>query len=232
MRWKVGDPILAFSFRKIDSFEQDLMTEPFPSGRPSGPPPPRRPGHASPDGIRPGRRGGDRRRLLRPVDGAPPRGSRLKPVVLEAREIGFGGSGRNGGQVIPGLKHDPDELVQMFGSERGERLAAFGAGTADAVFDLIAKHRMDVPHIRTAGSRAPIPPRACPWRNAGPSNGRAAARPCACSTRPRPTGCSAPSATAAAGSTGGPARCSRSPTPAAWPGRRSRPARRSIPTPP
>ncbi|SFV11916.1 Glycine/D-amino acid oxidase [Methylobacterium sp. 174MFSha1.1] len=73
----------------------------------------------------------------------------LKPVVLEAREIGFGGSGRNGGQVIPGLKHDPDELVQLFGPERGERLAAFGAGTADAVFDLIAKHRMDVPHTRT-----------------------------------------------------------------------------------
>ncbi|TNC07825.1 FAD-binding oxidoreductase [Methylobacterium terricola] len=73
----------------------------------------------------------------------------LRPVVLEAREIGFGGSGRNGGQVIPGLKHDPDELVRMFGPERGERLAAFGAGTADAVFDLIAKHRMDVPHTRT-----------------------------------------------------------------------------------
>jgi glycine/D-amino acid oxidase-like deaminating enzyme len=73
----------------------------------------------------------------------------LRPVVLEAREIGFGGSGRNGGQVIPGLKHDPDELVQMFGAERGERLAAFGAGTADAVFDLIARHRMEVPHTRT-----------------------------------------------------------------------------------
>ena len=26
----------------------------------------------------------------------------IRPVVLEAREVGFGGSGRNGGQVIPG----------------------------------------------------------------------------------------------------------------------------------
>jgi glycine/D-amino acid oxidase-like deaminating enzyme len=33
-------------------------------------------------------------------------------VVLEAREAGWGESGRNGGQVIPGLKHDPDELVE------------------------------------------------------------------------------------------------------------------------
>ncbi|GJE00702.1 NAD(P)/FAD-dependent oxidoreductase [Methylobacterium isbiliense] len=73
----------------------------------------------------------------------------LRPVVLEAREIGFGGSGRNGGQVIPGLKYDPDDLVQRFGPERGERLVAFAGGTADAVFDLIDRHRMDVPHTRT-----------------------------------------------------------------------------------
>ena len=34
----------------------------------------------------------------------------VRTVVLEAEEPGFGGSGRNGGQVIPGLKYDPDEL--------------------------------------------------------------------------------------------------------------------------
>ncbi|WP_298965939.1 FAD-binding oxidoreductase [uncultured Methylobacterium sp.] len=73
----------------------------------------------------------------------------VRPVLLEAREIGFGGSGRNGGQVIPGLKYDPDELVEKFGPERGERLAAFGAGTVDTVFDLIERHRMDVPRTRT-----------------------------------------------------------------------------------
>ncbi|GJD50324.1 Gamma-glutamylputrescine oxidoreductase [Methylobacterium crusticola] len=73
----------------------------------------------------------------------------LRPVLLEAREIGFGGSGRNGGQVIPGLKHDPDELVARLGPERGERLAAFAGGCADTVFDLIARHRMAVPHVRT-----------------------------------------------------------------------------------
>lgn len=72
----------------------------------------------------------------------------FKPIVLEAQEIGFGGSGRNGGQVIPGLKYDPDELVAKFGRERGERLAAFGGSTADAVFSLIDKYAMDVPHVR------------------------------------------------------------------------------------
>jgi glycine/D-amino acid oxidase-like deaminating enzyme len=69
-------------------------------------------------------------------------------VVLEAREIGFGGSGRNGGQVIPGLKYDPDDLIRMYGAEHGEKLIRFVGATADMVFDLIATHHMDVPHTR------------------------------------------------------------------------------------
>jgi glycine/D-amino acid oxidase-like deaminating enzyme len=68
--------------------------------------------------------------------------------VLEAQEPGWGASGRNGGQVIPGLKYDPDELERLFPGEAGERLVRFAGGTADAVFGLIAKHRMDVPHVR------------------------------------------------------------------------------------
>ena len=71
----------------------------------------------------------------------------VSTVVLEAHEPGWGGSGRNGGQVIPGLKYDPDELVAKF-PERGEALAAFAGGTADAVFDLIDRHKMAVPHVR------------------------------------------------------------------------------------
>lgn len=69
-------------------------------------------------------------------------------VVLEAREPGWGGSGRNGGQVIPGIKYDPGEIVAKFGPEAGEALARFVGGTADLVFDLIARHGMDVPHTR------------------------------------------------------------------------------------
>jgi len=74
------------------------------------------------------------------------RGTRV--VVLEAREVGWGGSGRNGGQVIPGLKYDPDELETKFGTERGRRLVEFVGQSADVVFDLIDKHRMDVPRQR------------------------------------------------------------------------------------
>src|SRR5258708_39104450 len=72
----------------------------------------------------------------------------LGTIVLEAHEPGWGGSGRNGGQVIPGLKYDPTELEEMFGAERGRRLIDFAGRTADVVFNLIEKHRMDVPRQR------------------------------------------------------------------------------------
>ena len=82
----------------------------------------------------------------------------VRVVVLEARDIGFGGSGRNGGQVIPGMKFDPSELMTMFGREKGQRLVDFAAGTVDAVFNLIDKHKMDVPQVRRGwvqGSHTP-----------------------------------------------------------------------------
>src|SRR6202158_4222660 len=64
-------------------------------------------------------------------------------IVLEAGEPGWGASGRNGGQVIPGLKSDPDELVAMFGAEAGEHLVRVAGGAPDTVFDLIARHGID-----------------------------------------------------------------------------------------
>jgi len=64
-------------------------------------------------------------------------------VVLETGEPGWGASGRNGGQVIPGLKFDPDELVAMFGPKAGEHLVEVAGGAADTVFDLIARHGID-----------------------------------------------------------------------------------------
>ena len=72
----------------------------------------------------------------------------ISVALFEAREIGFGASGRNGGQVIPGLKYDPDDLLKKFGNERGARLIDFAGKTADSVFDLINTHKMDVPHVR------------------------------------------------------------------------------------
>ena len=60
-------------------------------------------------------------------------------VVLEAREPGWGASGRNAGMVIAGLKHDPDDLGAMLGPEMGARLVAISAGAPDLVFDLVER---------------------------------------------------------------------------------------------
>lgn len=63
-----------------------------------------------------------------------------KPVVLEARHLGFGASGRNGGQVIPGLKHDPEDLLATYGAQNGPEMVKFVGGVADEVFNLIERY--------------------------------------------------------------------------------------------
>jgi len=71
-------------------------------------------------------------------------------VVLDAAEPGWGGSGRNGGQVIPGLKHEPDELEHKFGPETGRRMWQISGGAADFVFELIARHKISC-HAQACG---------------------------------------------------------------------------------
>jgi glycine/D-amino acid oxidase-like deaminating enzyme len=69
-------------------------------------------------------------------------------ALLEAEAIGYGASGRNGGQVIPGLKLDPEELLHLYGRELGEPLVKFVGSTADEVFDLIAQYRIECDPVR------------------------------------------------------------------------------------
>jgi glycine/D-amino acid oxidase-like deaminating enzyme len=68
----------------------------------------------------------------------------LSVQIIEAGDIGAGASGVNGGQVIPGLKQDPETLQALFGEAAGKRLTRFSAATADVVFDLIAREGLDV----------------------------------------------------------------------------------------
>src|ERR1700689_3233275 len=60
-------------------------------------------------------------------------------VVLDAAELGEGGSGLNGGQVIPGVKHDPDTLEALFGAKAGARLIGTAAAAPEVVFALIER---------------------------------------------------------------------------------------------
>ena len=62
----------------------------------------------------------------------------VDPIVLEAHEPGWAASGRNGGQVNPGLKHDPDAVEARFGAD----MVTFSGGAPDFVFDLIRRHQI------------------------------------------------------------------------------------------
>lgn len=74
--------------------------------------------------------------------------------LVDAGRIGEGASGLNGGQVIPGLKYDPDWLLQHFGDRRGAAAVDFVSRTADAVFDLIEGEKLDVPRSRSGWIQA------------------------------------------------------------------------------
>jgi glycine/D-amino acid oxidase-like deaminating enzyme len=60
-------------------------------------------------------------------------------IVLEAREVGWGASGNNGGQLNPGLKLDPDTVEAAFGADLGRRIIAFSYNTPVFTLDLIRR---------------------------------------------------------------------------------------------
>jgi glycine/D-amino acid oxidase-like deaminating enzyme len=77
-------------------------------------------------------------------------------VVLEANEPGWGASGRNGGQVNPGLKHDPDQVEADFGHDLGSRMVALSGSAPDLVFDLIRRHQISCSALQSGTLRAAI----------------------------------------------------------------------------
>src|SRR5580692_10786805 len=68
-------------------------------------------------------------------------------VLLEAEELGFGASGRNGGQVNPGLKLDPDTVERDFGADLGRRMNALGSSAPRARSAIRARCSIDAAAI-------------------------------------------------------------------------------------
>ena len=69
-------------------------------------------------------------------------------LVLEAKEIGFGGAGRNVGLVNAGLWLMPDDVVKIVGPDYGERLVKVLGASADLVYGLIEEHGIECEAIR------------------------------------------------------------------------------------
>ena len=73
----------------------------------------------------------------------------LSAHVIEARQIGFGGSGRNCGLVNAALWLPPQKVREQLGSTYGPRfIKKFGSGP-EYVFSLIEKHQMRCEVTRT-----------------------------------------------------------------------------------
>ncbi|KAA8998967.1 FAD-binding oxidoreductase [Affinibrenneria salicis] len=82
--------------------------------------------------------------------------------VLEANEPGWGASGRNGGQVNPTLKHDPDTLVRQLGADRAEPLIDAISRSADLVFGLIDRYDIRCQPVRSGWLQASYSSRGLP----------------------------------------------------------------------
>lgn len=64
-------------------------------------------------------------------------------VVLEAARVGWGASGRNGGQCTVGQRKTPDELETAFGQEQARRLWDLGVEAVATVRELIDRFAID-----------------------------------------------------------------------------------------
>ena len=65
------------------------------------------------------------------------------PVVLEANSVGWGASGRNGGQMHSGQRRDQDWLESRFGIDRARQLWRLAEEAKAYTLGLIARHRID-----------------------------------------------------------------------------------------
>jgi hypothetical protein len=73
----------------------------------------------------------------------------VRVTLLEAETPGWGASGRNGGQINPGLKDTPDAIEARFGPEIGGRLVRLSGGAADKVINLIRRHAIACDPVQT-----------------------------------------------------------------------------------
>ncbi len=82
----------------------------------------------------------------------------LKVIVLEARRVGWGASGRNGGQVIFGYSCDQSKIADLVGLDESRRLFDWSLEGVRLVRERIAAHGIDA-HWRDGHAHVAIKPR-------------------------------------------------------------------------
>ena len=64
-------------------------------------------------------------------------------VLLEARRIGWGASGRNGGQIVTGFNRSMGEIAALVGREDAHRLWEMGEDSKAILGQRVERHRID-----------------------------------------------------------------------------------------
>jgi len=83
-----------------------------------------------------------------------------EPVLLEAKQVGFGASGRNLGHCTPTLHFWPyAKLKQFYGNDYASRILKMQTGAADKVFGLIETYQMECEAVRNGILRLAASPR-------------------------------------------------------------------------
>lgn len=68
-------------------------------------------------------------------------------VVLEARHLGYGGTGRNGGQVMAGIGHDIEAVKKYVGAAGMETLFKISNLGAGIIRERIRKYHIDADFV-------------------------------------------------------------------------------------
>lgn len=84
------------------------------------------------------------------------RGAGLSVTVLEAGEIGWGGSGRNGGHFNPGWKNDPEEIIARHGKNRGEHIITMIDNACNLVAEMVDRFNIQCDMIRSGYVQAAV----------------------------------------------------------------------------
>lgn len=64
-------------------------------------------------------------------------------IVLEAARVGWGASGRNGGQLINGYSRDLDVIERRYGTDAARALGAMAFEGGDIIRELVARYAID-----------------------------------------------------------------------------------------
>ena len=99
-------------------------------------------------------------------------------VLLEAANIGFGGSGRNAGLVNAGIWKTPQHVQRLLGADAGARFNQALRDTPSLVFDLVDRYAMQCRASRCATVHMAHAPSGFAYLRAIPARSRRA-----CSSR-------------------------------------------------